>query len=347
MSSSGTGGCLGSTLTFHIFSLFLDADGSHVITKHGFRANVTRVSSFLLGLVLIPGVIMNFRNGFPGVGAAALVLSGICFHASWMLRRDRSYLKNVQFIMVPSLFVGLWFAFDTHGVLAAFWIYPAITFFYLLLGLRQAAIANALLLLMVGAIFFGAVDFPVFVRMIAAMALMNFFVATFVATIEQQQEQLKGAAISDALTGLLNRMTLSHTLDDAIRQNLRSRIPMTILAIDLDHFKKINDEHGHDGGDQVLRNFAALLKSRFRRTDKIFRNGGEEFMILLFDTGRSGAISIAESLLRDLRAFEGLMTSASIGVAEYQQNEHHDDWIKRADERLYEAKRAGRDRVVS
>ena len=263
------------------------------------------------------------------------------------LRKDEKFLPVAQIILVPSTFLGFGLALYFHGISASYWIFPLITMFYMLLELRRAAIANGLLLLLIFVVFLGDIDRSMLVRMITSIVWINFFVAAFVVTIERQQVQLRSAAITDALTGLLNRATLHQSLEDAIQQNRRSKISMTLLAIDLDHFKRINDEYGHDGGDQVLRSFSALLKSRFRRTDKIFRNGGEEFLVLLFDTGREGAISIAEHLLQDLRVFQGLMTTASIGAAEYRHGELQDTWVKRADDCLYEAKRSGRNQVVS
>jgi len=334
-------------MKFDLSAVLLEDNDSPIDSGQCFRANTTRISAAVVAVVLLLGAVVNFRNGYVGMGFVSILVATVCGHASWLLTRDKSAMQTVQFILVPALLIGIGFALYVHGVLAAFWLYPVITFFYLLLALRLAVVANAIFMIAVAFIFFGDVEWQVFIRMIAAMVVMNLFVASFIAIIEKQQEQLKGAAITDVLTGLLNRMTLSQTLDASVQQNHRSQIPMTILSVDLDHFKKINDEHGHDGGDRVLRNFAELLQKRFRCTDKIFRNGGEEFLVLLFDTGLSGAVAIAEILLNDLHAYQGLMTSASIGVAEYKKGEQRDDWIKRADDRLYEAKRTGRNRVVS
>lgn len=334
-------------MRFDFSAVLLEDNDYPIDSGQCFRANTTRISAAVIAVVLLLGAFVNFRNGHAAMGVVAIWVATVCGYAAWLLAKDRSAMKTVRFILVPTLFIGIGFAFHVHGVLAAFWLYPVITFFYLLLALRQAVVTNAIFMGAVAFVFFGDVDFQVFIRIIAAMVVMNLFVASFIAIIEKQQEQLKGAAITDALTGLLNRMTLSQSLDDSVQQNHRSQIPMTILAVDLDHFKKINDEHGHDGGDRVLRNFAELLKKRFRCTDKIFRNGGEEFLVLLFDTGCSGAVAIAENLLKDLHSYPGLITTASIGVAEYTKGEQRNDWIKRADDRLYEAKRTGRNRVVS
>lgn len=324
-----------------IVSILFEKDGS------SFRAEATKVTCIAITLLMIPGSVLNFRNGTPVVGMIAVFVALVSAFLAWRLNRDRLFLYSAQLILGPSVIVALWFAFSFHGALAAVWIYPAITLYFLMLNYRKAAIANAVLLLMVVFMFSGKVDFQVFVRIISAMVLMNVFMVSFIVIIEKQQAQIKTAAMTDPLTGLLNRMTLDRALDDAIHLNQRNNTPMSLLAVDLDHFKRINDEHGHDVGDQVLRNFAKLMESKFRQTDRIFRNGGEEFLVLLFDTGGSGAAIVAENLLGDIRSFDGLITTASIGVAEYIKNEHREHWIKRADENMYEAKRTGRNRVVS
>lgn len=334
-------------MKFDFSAVLLEEGGCPISSEQCFRANTTRISTAVIATVMLLGAFVNFRNGYVAMAIVTILMATVCAYAAWLLTKDRTAMKLVRLLLLPAVFVGTGFSFYFHGVFAAFWLYPAITFFYLLLTLRQAVIANAIFTVAAILVFSGHVEWQIFIRIIATMVVMNFFVASFIAVIEKQQEQLKGLATTDALTGLLNRMTLSHSLDDSIQQNHRSQIPMTILAVDLDHFKKINDEHGHDGGDRVLRNFAELLKKRFRCTDKIFRNGGEEFLVLLFDTGRSGAVAIAENLLKDLHSYPGLITSASIGVAEYTKGEQRDDWIKRADDKLYEAKRTGRNRVVS
>lgn len=252
-----------------IVSILFEKDGS------SFRAEATRVTCIAIALLMIPGAVLIFRNGAPMVGMVAIFVALVSGFLAWRLNRDRLFLYNAQLILGPSIIIALWFAFSFHGVLAAVWIYPSITLYFLMLNYRKAAIANAVLLLMVVFIFSGKVDFQVFVRIIAAMVVMNVFMISFIVIIEKQHEQIKTAAITDSLTGLLNRMTLDRTLDDAIHLNQRNNIPMSLIAVDLDHFKRINDEHGHDAGDQVLRNFAKLMESKFRQTDRVFRNGGE------------------------------------------------------------------------
>ena len=123
---------------------------------------------------------------------------------------------------------------------------------------------------------------------------------------------------------------------------------MSIMALDLDRFKRINDQFGHDMGDQALIAFAQLLKSLCRKSDLIFRTGGEEFLIVLPRTTTPIARHIANRILREVRALEiapGVSFTVSIGVAPLLTEENGAQLLKRADSHLYQAKSGGRDQV--
>jgi diguanylate cyclase (GGDEF)-like protein len=121
------------------------------------------------------------------------------------------------------------------------------------------------------------------------------------------------------------------------------------VILDIDHFKEINDHHGHLTGDLVLKNFAELIQRRLRGADTLTRWGGEEFAILLPDTTGRGALLVAEDLRDTIARSEiapGLHVTASAGVAEYQSSETPKDWFIRMDNALYQAKKSGRNCVV-
>ena len=149
-------------------------------------------------------------------------------------------------------------------------------------------------------------------------------------------------AFTDTLTGLLNRKLLHETLQQAINQNNRANIPMTLVTFDLDHFKKINDEMGHDAGDLVLKDVAKLLENRLRMVDKVFRIGGEEFLAFLFNTDIEDGKRIAEDIRTQvelLKTLSGHAITVSAGVATLTPNEDWQEWIKRSDQNLYQAKK--------
>lgn len=161
------------------------------------------------------------------------------------------------------------------------------------------------------------------------------------------------AALQDPLTGTGNRVAM----DTAIRRELhlanRYRQPLSLIMIDIDHFKTINDTYGHAMGDEVLHEVAQTLMRVARTTDMLFRYGGEEFALVLSNTDQQGSILIAERMRETLQALEieqgnqRLSITASFGIAQYQPASQIKDLFEQADKALYEAKRRGRNCVVS
>ncbi len=171
-------------------------------------------------------------------------------------------------------------------------------------------------------------------------------------------DQLKALAATDGLTGLMNRREFDAALERELRRSERSKLPVSLLLIDVDHFKSFNDLYGHLAGDDCLRAISSCLKQTPRRPgDLAARYGGEEFVIILSDTDQKGAFRVADDLRRrivDLSLIHegndfGAVT-ASIGVAAYAADatgRNSDELLQRADDALYEAKDSGRNSVVS
>ncbi len=162
-------------------------------------------------------------------------------------------------------------------------------------------------------------------------------------------------AVTDALTGLYNRRYMTNHLTTLRQKWEGGEKPISFLIMDIDFFKKVNDTHGHDVGDIVLQEFSARISKSVRGIDLACRYGGEEFVVLMPDTDLAVAMGVAERLRRDVgeNNFEipkeglSLEITCSIGVAMLHEGEDVDSLIKRADEALYQAKRDGRNRVVS
>ncbi|NBB93706.1 MAG: diguanylate cyclase [Gammaproteobacteria bacterium] len=160
--------------------------------------------------------------------------------------------------------------------------------------------------------------------------------------------RLQERADSDALTDLLNRDAGERALRAQIQKAGESEQPLSIVLLDIDHFKPINDEHGHGMGDLVLERIGRLITQRLNRQDFGMRWGGEEFMLVLLDTALEEA-GLAAEAFRKLIATTGfhdeIRVTASFGVAQWRPGEDVDALFDRADAALYEAKRDGRDRV--
>lgn len=159
------------------------------------------------------------------------------------------------------------------------------------------------------------------------------------------------SALLDPLTGLPNRSGLEGTLRRDMEFSRRYDSPFSILALDIDYFKNINDSYGHTAGDQYLKQFAKQLRLTLRDSDLVFRTGGEEFIALLGRTDTAGAVKLADRICKiivDLVvSFKAsvLQTTVSIGLATYTSGDTSQGLIERADAALYRAKAEGRNRV--
>ncbi len=165
------------------------------------------------------------------------------------------------------------------------------------------------------------------------------------------EEALK-KAMHDPLTGALNRAALDTMLDKEIDLAHRHENPLSVLMIDIDHFKDINDNHGHSMGDKVLRSLVDGLKGHIRNSDVLFRYGGEEFTIMLNNTSVEGAHLLAQRIRSGIEQmthiYDGIVIqlTISIGMASLESNETANQLLERSDSALYAAKKFGRNCVI-
>ncbi len=165
---------------------------------------------------------------------------------------------------------------------------------------------------------------------------------------QRSSEKLKSMAIKDGMTGLFNHSFMEQLIGDAINRSKRSKNPLALIMVDVDLFKQINDNFGHNTGDTVLIRLAKLLNSSKRSTDYLGRWGGDELILLLTDTNLPGAANLAEKLrsLVNNHSFPHCKhLTISLGAGEYQDGDSLSSFIARADVAMYQAKRGGRNRV--
>jgi diguanylate cyclase (GGDEF)-like protein/PAS domain S-box-containing protein len=170
--------------------------------------------------------------------------------------------------------------------------------------------------------------------------------------VQALQEELRQQSLHDPLTGLYNRRHLAQALGHELGLAERRRQPVSLVMGDLDHFKQVNDRHGHQAGDEVLKTFAQLLRQGTRGSDNAYRMGGEEFLLVLPGIAKPGATALAERLRLEVAqsrtAFQGaaIQVTASFGIASFPEDASDADaLILAADKALYAAKAAGRNRV--
>jgi diguanylate cyclase (GGDEF)-like protein len=158
-------------------------------------------------------------------------------------------------------------------------------------------------------------------------------------------------AVTDALTGLYNHRYLHERLSEELHRAREAERPLSVLFCDLDHFKDYNDANGHSAGDAVLREVAHLIEQSVRNVDVAGRYGGEEFVVLLVETGREAALAVAERIRERIGdtgfSANGAPLTVSIGVAGFPEDaERREQLLDKADAAMYLAKRRGRDQVA-
>jgi diguanylate cyclase (GGDEF)-like protein len=175
-------------------------------------------------------------------------------------------------------------------------------------------------------------------------------------TLKRQTDLLRRWVFIDGLTGVYNRRHFDERLQAEWGRALRLRSPLSLLMIDVDHFKRFNDTHGHQCGDDALRLVAQTLQTHLRRSsDVLFRYGGEEFVCLLPDTDEAGALRVADTLRQAIASLppvslgvaHGITASLGVGALRHGQMQQPQQLIAEADANLYRAKHAGRNRVCA
>lgn len=237
-----------------------------------------------------------------------------------------------------------------NGHTGLYWAYPAATALFFLLPLKEAIASNAIFLVIMSVVSF--VKFPVsdFWRIICSLGLTCLFAMIFAWLVGKLQHELTRLATTDPLTGSLNRSQLAETLNSQIRMRERYEQTSSLILLNLDFFRAINDQSGHLAGDQVIREMVLRVRKRLRASDYLLRIGGEEFLIVLAETRQKDAENLALQLLTSISSrpfLNDVAATASASIAELYQGETWSVWLGRAEHALYGAKSQGRNQIVS
>ena len=226
------------------------------------------------------------------------------------------------------------------------WIYPALVGVFFILTPKTSATIAVLMLLGLGAYMWNELSVISVVQFAMSTLITMMFSYAFADRMRSQQHQLLELAIKDPLTGAGNRRALEEKLFDILEFKRRNEhIPAALIIIDLDEFKKVNDQYGHAVGDEILIHFVEIIEQRIRQTDRIYRFGGEEFVIVADNTDLENATILAEQLREaiDTSQFPAqLHITISLGIAQYKTGETSLEWMGRADKAMYQAKNSGR-----
>lgn len=235
------------------------------------------------------------------------------------------------------------------GASQVFWAYPALFTAYFMLDTRQAFILGIGFLCCFVSILWGVLPNVELATIGLTLVTSILLAYAFAQTNRRQQASLRHMANVDPLTGAGNRRSQNQKLDAVQAIFRRSKTPGSILMLDVDHFKQINDTYGHVVGDQVLIEIADLVRSCTRATESLYRYGGEEFVVIAEQTNILAAAQLAEKLRGMIaqRVFShGVRLSVSVGVAELRIGEERQAWLSRVDAALFQAKGHGRNQVI-
>lgn len=314
-----------------------------------YRDTISYFFGIVAFILIIPIAISNLVDREYVLGIAMVTAMSLIALNSLTIRFWRKPLIPVQ-IFLTALLGVIALSFYRRGVYGLFWTFPTVLFISFVVSHKNARLYTGIFVGYCSILTFYFVDFQIALRAFVGLVITVFFTHIFLNIIYHLRNRLVRQSISDPLTGALNRRQLNQVLGDLIERKHRSGERSTILSMDIDHFKSVNDSFGHDVGDTVIIDFVRVVKSRTRKLDQFFRVGGEEFLLVLPLAGIDAGMKIADELRikvdQELKIGERNIT-VSIGVSELETGENINSWLKRADRALYAAKDGGRNRVAA
>lgn len=319
-------------------------------SKNQFQRGLVYLFAILASLGIAPFVVIRYLDGQLLNAAVDLAIVVVALGSAGYTYWRKQATRLVSNITAALYSAGAVAVAHLNEPVFVFWLFPALLANFFLLKPNIALTANILAILAVVPIAARLETTTHMFAMISSLLICGSMAYSFALLTSIQQESLQKFAVQDALTQLGNRRAMNEEMRANFHDYARNQTPVTLILIDLDFFKMVNDKFGHSVGDGVLIELAGLLNRRVRKTDRVFRFGGEEFVVLARNTVIEDAAVIAEQLRAqielELRDPEGSLT-ASFGLAQLAPDEKMEDWFNRADKAIYQAKQLGRNCVVA
>jgi diguanylate cyclase (GGDEF)-like protein len=319
-------------------------------SKNKFQRGMVYLFAILASLGIAPLCVIRYLNGqFINalVDLAIVVIALGSAIVTYRLGRATQLISNLTAGLYSTGAVAV---AHLNEPIFVFWLFPALLANFFLLNAKAALVTNLLAIAAILPIANRLETSTEFFAMVSSLLICGSMAYTFALLTHKQQVLLQGYANQDALTQLGNRRAMDEEMRLSVADCARNQTPATLIILDLDFFKMVNDKFGHTTGDEVLIDLAQLLTRRVRKTDRIFRFGGEEFVVLARNTPLTDALVIAEQLRvqieMELNDPDGALT-ASFGCAQLHTDETPEDWFVRADKAVYQAKQQGRNCVVT
>lgn len=298
-------------------------------------------------IAVLPFTIIRFVQGewLIGLVDAALVvgMGGVGTYVYFTRK-----IKFASILLSTFALTGMSIIVHLKGPTTVFWAYPTMVGVYFILPPRMAIKLTLLAALAIIPALYNKMEFVAFIAVGFTLIVNNLFAYMFSKRMQRQQEQLTLLVRRDPLTGAGNRRALDERLEEIISENKRYKKETSLVVFDVDYFKRINDNHGHAIGDQVLIKLTELIQSGIRETDCLYRFGGEEFVVVLSGANKNSAEKIAEKfrgMVESTVLINDMLVTISLGVAEFIVEESAYSWLDRADKAMYHAKESGRNQT--
>jgi len=262
----------------------------------------------------------------------------------WNTKEIHYLNRIVVFICIMALISTAYFRWAS----SLLWAFPFISIIFLLVNKNIALVITLLSLTATFPFVFDHLSAAFMLSLYPSLLLASIFQFLIASKTDFLQHNLYEIAAKDGLTRVLNRRSLNNKVEEVIANNSRSNQQVALLIFDLDKFKNINDLYGHAEGDNILIGFANIIKTNIRTSDFLYRYGGEEFVVLAFNTEISDAADLSEHLRTTVEndpLFKQYNLTVSIGVSQIEVEDCTNSWLERADTALFKAKTSGRNRV--
>ena len=296
------------------------------------------------GLGVFPFAVLRFmERQWTAAIIDTVIVSGFLALGIYVYRTRRVRLASIALsVLCIGGVIATVYLIGPHQI---YWAYPALMAVFYLIRPRVAIVLAVFMMVALLPALLPVSDTHITTTIIITILVTSAFAFAFALITNRQRDQLLHLATKDSLTGAGNRRALDSKLTELVNSFQRNQEASSIILLDLDHFKKVNDIHGHAAGDRILKSLTEIINLRIRVTDSLYRIGGEEFVVVLDGQDLHRAAHLAEQLRTLVDANELVpdqTVTISLGVAELKDGEGPNDWLHRADEALYRAKDAGR-----
>ncbi len=322
--------------------------------KHDFHLFMITLVGLIASCTLLPYALYRMVTGNYLVGLVDMLMIVVSTASVWMAWRTGETEKP-GFLMAAVFCFGAVLVCMKLGQDVLFWIYPLMVFIFFLVAPIKALLLLLLMVCAIVSLHFSehsaifSTNFQL-LAFITTTLITSIFAYIFAYRTHLQRQELRRLATTDPLTGAATRHSLTDELTYAIQQFQQKGVVSGLMLLDLDHFKRINDNFGHHAGDQILSQLVPLLKQMIRQQDSVFRYGGEEFVLLIKEIQLADLHRLAEKIRHavwhQLALPDGSALTTSIGIATVQSANDWESWLQNADVALYQAKHNGRNQVV-